>query len=77
MTIALTIAAALLLIVSLLFAYVSGACAEEYTAIMEGEGKATRLSPPDRLTLLKKSAARAGVVSVAAAVAAFILLVLT
>lgn len=74
MTIALTIVAALLLIVSLLFAYAAGSVAEEYNAIMEGN--ATRLSPPDRLSLLKKGAARAGMVSVAAAVAAFILLVL-
>lgn len=77
MTIALIIIAAFLMTVSLLFAYASGACAEEYTSIMEGEGRATRLSPPDRLSLLKKGAARAGMVSVAAAVAAFILLVMT
>lgn len=74
MTIALIIIAAFLMTISLLFAYASGACVEEYTAIMEGD--ATRLSPPDRLSLLKKGAARAGMVSVAAAVAAFILLVL-
>ena len=74
MTIALIIIAAFLMIVSLLFAYTSGSCSEEYNAIMEGN--ATRLSPPDRLSLLKKGAARAGMVSVAAAVAAFILLVL-
>ena len=74
MTIVLTIAAAMLLIVSLLFAYASGSCGEEYNAIMEGN--ATRLSPHNRLELLKKGATRAGLISIAAAVAAFILLVL-
>lgn len=74
MTIALTIAAALLLIVSLLFAYVSGSCSEEYNAIMEGD--ITSMYQPNRPMLLKKSATHCLLIAGCAAVAAFILLVL-
>lgn len=74
MTIALTIAAALLLIVSLIFAYAAGSVAEEYVAIIEGH--APRLTP-DRPMLLKKGATRCFLIAGCADVAAFILLVLT